>query len=283
MTSSLIVAKVVIGLGITWRAVFWIGALIAVIGFAARTMLRESPEFSDAKRKMEKAVKNSTDGGLEVHAQLLKTTNLLLDEKVSIKTSIYYFLIFCGWPFCFYFSYVYCGGILKNQFHYSGVALIEHNLVIAILNLLALFICVMLTKKIHPLKIQKIKVLLYIPFLLVVPYILQNTQSVWQVFIIQFCGVALGNSTIPAKAIFLTHFPVFKRFRYASLLAAISHVVLYLLTSFGLVFLVKFFGYYGILLISIPTTLAFLAGTLYFIKLEKQAGFYNSGFIQHNR
>jgi MHS family proline/betaine transporter-like MFS transporter len=274
MTASLIVAKVVIGLGITWRAVFWIGALIAIIGFAARTMLRESPEFSDAKRKMDKAIKNSIEDGLDAHAQLLKATNLLLDEKVNIKTSVYYFLIFCGWPFCFYFSYVYCGGILKDQFHYSSADLINHNLIISISNLVALYICVMLTKKFHPLKIQKIKVLLYLPFLLTVPYILQNTQSVWSVFIIQFCGVALGNSTIPAKAIFLTHFPVFKRFRYASFLTAISHVVLYLTTSFGLVFLVKFFGYYAILLISIPTTLAFLAGTLYFINLDKQAGFY---------
>ncbi len=53
-------------------------------------------------------------------------------EKVSFKTSLAYFLIFCGWPFCFYFSYVYCTTILKNQFHYTSAELINHNFLVSI-------------------------------------------------------------------------------------------------------------------------------------------------------
>jgi MHS family proline/betaine transporter-like MFS transporter len=273
MTGALIVAKIVMSLGISWRVVFWIGALIAVVGFAARTKLREAPEFSDAKRKMEKTIKKLSEEGLGSQSKLIASTNL--DEKVSMKTSLYYFLIFCGWPFCFYFSYSYCGGILKSQFHYSGLDVVNHNFYVAIINLLALWTCVMLTKIIHPLKILKFKAYLYLVFIIFVPFIIINATSTLHIFMIQVVGVALGNSTIPAKAIFLTHFPIFKRFRYASLLTALSHVALYFATSFGLIYLIKFFGYYGILFVSIPTTLAFLSGVLYFIKLEKELGYYN--------
>jgi len=203
-----------------------------------------------------------------------KKLNNLKEEKVPFPTTLYYFLIFCGWPFCFYFSYIYCGSILKNQFHYSSTDIISHNLIVAIGNLIALSTFVMLTKKIHPLKILKVKAIIYLIFLFSVPFILNNTESVLSIFVIQLCGVALGNSTIPAKAILLKHFPIFKRSRYASFLTAISHIAIYVITSFGLVYLVQFFGNYGILILSIPITIAFLLGTLYFIKLEKEAGFY---------
>jgi MHS family proline/betaine transporter-like MFS transporter len=166
MSASLIVAKIVIGPSISWRIVFWIGALIALVGFVARTKLRESPEFSDAKREIEKAIK-------EINLEKSNfNKSLVWTEKVDIRTSIYYFLIFCGWPFCFYFSYVYCSGILKNQFHYSRTDLINHNLIISLVNLGALFISIMLTKRIHPLKILKIKAIIYLVFLLFVPFIL---------------------------------------------------------------------------------------------------------------
>ena len=94
--------------------------------------------------------------------------------------------------------------------------------------------------------------------------------------IIQIVGVVLGNSTIPAKAVFLMHFPIFKRFRYASFITALSHITLYIATSFGLVYATDFFGKYGILLISIPSTLAFLIGLLHFEKLERQSGEYHN-------
>ena len=45
MVVSLIVARIILGLEINWRIIFWIGALIALIGSLARVTLRESPEF----------------------------------------------------------------------------------------------------------------------------------------------------------------------------------------------------------------------------------------------
>ena len=274
MVVSLIVARLVLSLGISWRIVFWIGAIIALVGSLARITLRESPEFSDAKRKMQNAIIASKEGGLENIAKLLLPTNKYLDEKVCKKTSLAYFMVFCGWPFCFYFSYVHCGGILKNQFDYTKEAIINQNLIVSLVNLVGLFSFVWLTKKIHPLIILKWKVLIYIPFICIVPWLLSRAESASSILVIQCFGVVFGNSTIPAKAVFLMHFPIFKRFRYASFITAISHVLLYILTSFGLVYAVYYFSHYGILFISLPTTLSFLFGILYFTKLEKEIGNY---------
>lgn len=268
MVVSLMTAKIVLSIDISWRIIFWIGAVIALVGSAARITLRESPEFSDATRKLrimfESANKN---------LNLVKNHPSYI-EKVSKKTSLSYFLVFCGWPFCFYFSYVYCGGILKDQFHYTKEALIYHNFIVSLFNLLGLFIFIRLTEKIHPLVILKAKLILYIPFICIVPFLLSSINSELIVMVIQIVSVVFGNSTIPAKSIFLIHFPVFKRFRYASFITATAHITLYIITSFGLVFAISFFGIFGILLISIPTTLSFLMGVLHFEKLEKQIGEY---------
>lgn len=269
MVVSLVVAEIVLTLKINWRIIFWIGAAIALIGSAARVTLRESPEFSDAKRRMLNMLKKADK------SPDILDNNPAWKERVSRKTSLACFLVFCGWPFCFYFSYVYCGGILKNQFHYTKEALIHHNLIVAIFNLVGLYMFICLTKKIHPIVILKAKLIIYIPFLCAVPWLLLTVKSELMIFIIQIIGIVFGNSIIPAKAIFLMHFPVFKRFRYASFIAAISHAMLYIITSFGLVYIVGYLGEYGILLISLPVTFCYLFGLLHFEKLEKEAGGYS--------
>ena len=144
----------------------------------------------------------------------------------------------------------------------------------AIFNLFGLFVFIRLTEKIHPLVILKAKLIIYAPFLCMVPWLLLNAKSELTILIIQIFGVVFGHSTIPAKAVFLMHFPIFKRFRYASMITAISHVTLYIVTSFGLVYAVKFLGEYGILLISLPVTFSFLWGLLHFEKLERDVGEY---------
>ena len=268
MSVSLMVAQVVLSLDINWRVIFWVGATIALIGSAARVTLRESPEFSDATRKLRNMLERTTD-----NSEVLQTSAAYL-EKVSFRTSLAYFLIFCGWPFCFYFSYVYCSSILKTHFHYTSAELINHNFIVSIFNLVGLFTFIRLTEKIHPLVLLKLKLIIYIPFLCLVPFLLTNIESVSTVLIIQIIGVVFGHSTIPAKAVFLMHFPIFRRFRYASMITALAHITLYIITSFGLVYATNYFDTYGILLISLPISLCFLIGLLHFETLEKQSGDY---------
>ncbi len=46
------------------------------------------------------------------------------------------------------------------------------------------------------------------------------------------------------------------------------------ITSFGIIFLTKYFGQWGLLIIMIPINLEFAFGLCHFQKLEKEAGIY---------
>lgn len=50
---ALAMATLVLAIGLDWRIAFWIGASIAMIGAVARTALRETPEFADARRRLQ--------------------------------------------------------------------------------------------------------------------------------------------------------------------------------------------------------------------------------------
>ncbi|KJW02419.1 sugar (and other) transporter family protein [Rickettsia endosymbiont of Ixodes pacificus] len=50
--AALGVATIVTSYGFNWRYAFGIGAIIAVVGTLARTALRETPEFANAKLKL---------------------------------------------------------------------------------------------------------------------------------------------------------------------------------------------------------------------------------------
>jgi hypothetical protein len=78
----------------------------------------------------------------------------------------------------------------------------------------------------------------------------------------------------PAVPIFLKNFPVFKRFSYASFLYALARAVIYIIISFGLTYLVSYFGYWGLLVLMIPVLIGYGYGLRHFIKLEREAGRY---------
>lgn len=107
-------ATAILSLGLGWRIAFWFGALIAVVGFVARTSLREAPDF--------------------IKAKLLLDKNIYIKEKINKKTVIAYFLIQCARPVCMYFCYIYCGDLLKNLFFYTSAQVIQHNFVIAVVD-----------------------------------------------------------------------------------------------------------------------------------------------------
>ncbi len=77
---------------------------------------------------------------------------------------------------------------------------------------------------------------------------------------------ALG--TAPAIPIFFKYFPVRKRFTYSSVLYAVSRAIMYVFTSFGLVYLTDLLGIYGISLVAVPVCIGFLWGVRHFEKLE---------------
>ena len=78
-------------------------------------------------------------------------------------------------------------------------------------------------------------------------------------------------STNPATPILYKHLPVFKRFTAGSFSYALSRACMHSITSFGLVYLYKYFGHYGLLLIMIPVSVGYGLGVLHFESLEKKA------------
>ncbi|WP_341751984.1 MFS transporter [Candidatus Tisiphia endosymbiont of Piscicola geometra] len=266
-TFALAIASLVTSQGFNWRIAFWIGAGIAIIGVLARTALRETPEFADAKRQIKYILeKNKLDASLK--------TNTLVQEKVKVLTTLANFFTLCGWPICFYFSYIHCGNILKNSFHYSAEQVIHQNFIVSIIGLICYFILVYLSYIIYPLIILRVKLIIFSIAILISPYLLDNITSPFVLLLIQLIPIVFGPSQTPAMAIFFKHFPVFKRFTYANVTYAIAHTSMYIVTSFGTVYLVKTFGNYGLLVIMIPLIVGYTFGLHHFEKLEKEAGNY---------
>jgi hypothetical protein len=240
-----------------------------MIGAVARTALRETVEFADAKRRL-KTLYEKTN----IEDQEALKTNTIFNEKANKKTTFLLFLMNCVWPVCFYFAYIHCAGILKNSFNYNAEAIIHHNLMISIVQLLGLLFIAFLSYKIYPLKILKIKLIIFSIFILFCPYFLSIVTAPFYLFLLQSCIVLFALDTVPAVSIFFKHFPVFKRFTYSSVIYALSRALMYVVTSFGLVYLTGSFGTYGLLIVIIPLNIGCFFGLRHFEYLEKTVGNY---------
>jgi MHS family proline/betaine transporter-like MFS transporter len=252
------VASLVTLLGFNWRLAFWIGAGIACIGAFARTRLRETPDFTNAKLRIKRAIQK-TNQSIKILDK-----NLIWNEKVKIRTALSLFFVECSWPVCFYFAYMYCGTILKNSFGFSPAAIIHQNLVLSAIQLFSWGILMYITYYIHPLRILKIRLVIFLIFLLFCPYLLDHATSANTILLVQSLFVVFGLMGIPAMPIFYKQLPVFKRFTYTTFAYAISRAFIYVVSSFGLEYVMRVFGNYGLLIIVIPTSCFFIYAINYF-------------------
>jgi MHS family proline/betaine transporter-like MFS transporter len=271
-TAALGIASISTMYGLNWRYAFWIGAVIALIGTVARTVLRETPEFADAKRQLKQDLALASEKG---YINIQKVKDNIWNKKVNLKTVVAYFLIQCARPICFYFSYIYCGTILKNLFDYTSEQVIHHSFLLSLVDLLGITLVAYLSSKIYPLNILKIRLVASTGFVLFMPYLLQNITMPIHLFLIQSFFIVFAVDSGPAAPIFYKHFPVFKRFTYASFTYAASRAIMYIITSFGLVYLIEQYSSWGILVIMIPVIVGFAFALLHFLKLERTAGHYS--------
>ena len=257
------VAMIVFALNVEWRIAFWLGASIAMVGTIARIRLRETPEFLQSKKLMSK---NSA-------ARQLQNQNFSTERN---KTSTAFFLIYCAWPVCFYFVYVHCGNILKFNFNYSAQAIIQQNFYVSMVQTVGYLLFAFLSYYVHPLKILKYKLTAIFPMLLICPYLLSVISSGTQLFWIQSFLIFFAMTAAPAMPIFIARFPVFKRFTYTSFIYALTRASMYVLTSFGLVYLTEMLGHWGLWFILIPCALSFWWGIKHFETLENPSKHTNS-------
>ncbi|WP_341751988.1 MFS transporter [Candidatus Tisiphia endosymbiont of Piscicola geometra] len=225
------IASLVTSYGFNWRLAFWFGAGIALIGAVARTNLRETPDFADAKRRIKVVAEQSNIDPKKL------ADNTAWQEKINKKTAVAYFILGSAWPAWLYLGYIYCGNILKNSFHFTAEQVIYQNFIVSIVDLAAAVILVYLVRKNHPLKILKVKLIIFTPFVILFPIVLNNLTSPFELLVVQCFIVLFAPVDFPARAILYMYFPVFKRFTASIFLAALSKAAMYVTTAFGFVYL----------------------------------------------
>lgn len=266
--AALGIAALVTQTGLNWRLAFWIGAGIAVIGSIARTKLRETPEFVDAKKRRLRKIEEKCISETAKLSEQLLIKKRVQEEKINKKTILAYFLVYCGWPLSFYLSFMYFNPLLKKDYGYSSEDVIFHNFLLSLISLFITILLAILSAKINPLKILKMRGILLGIITLFLPLAITYSNSHIQIFWIQALLLIAALAPVPADSIFIKHFPTLKRFTATSLLYALKSTFMYVLTSFSLVYLNYYFGEWGLWLIMIPVVLGFLWGIHHFEELE---------------
>ncbi|WP_425360271.1 MULTISPECIES: MFS transporter [unclassified Candidatus Tisiphia] len=256
------IAAMVTAYGFNWRYAFLFGTMIALVGAIARIRLREAPEFADATRRLLNKLKTFGFEKKDI------TNQEMLNEKVNIKTILAYLSIESTRPIIFYLVYIHCATILKNTFNYSTEQIINHNLLVKIAELLISILYTYLSYKIYPLKILKIKLVIFASIIIFLPYLLTN-QFPFYLLLLQFFILLFQTGSFPAAPIFYKQFPVFKRFRCVSISFAVLKATMYIVVSFGLVYLIEYFGNWGIVILFVPFLVAYGFGLRHFAMLEK--------------
>lgn len=268
--AALVLAVVLQALDLSWRIAFLMGALIALVGFSARVKLRETPEFVDLKLRIQKITQKSKNNFYRKNFNIFTRSHPLWQEKINSKTALAYFIISCGFPACFYLSYIYCGGILQNKFNYTSNQVINNNLIVAVFQSISFLCYSLFSYVINPLKILNFRVCCFIPILILAVWLLDNFISAKQVLIFQCAVIVFGVMDSPGAGLFISHFPIARRFTSLGLMYAFSRMIIYIITSFGLVFLNKWLNGFGIFLLFIIIVLGFVWSVRHFQKLEDE-------------
>ena len=251
-----------------WRNAFWVGVIVALIGTVARTTLRETPDFADAKRRIKSALDKTQQQELE--------NNLMWKEHIDKDRRVFLslFIMDCGWPVCFYFAYVFCGNLLKQDFGFTAEQVINQNFIVSIIQLIGMIGLSFLSYKFYPPKIVKIKLLFFIAIILLCPLLIKMFNNSYTILFIQCSVIVFACDYVPAIPITYKQLAVCRRETYSSMSYALSRSLMSIITSFGLIYLFEYLGYSGLLVIMVPIIIGYALSIFHFDKLEKEVGNY---------
>lgn len=246
---ALCIACFIVSFNFNWRIAFWIGAGIAIAGSIVRSNFKETADFIDKKTHQ---YENDT-----------------LSNNGNKAAALAFFLIQCAYPACFYLVYIHCGDVLKQSFGYTNNEVIYQNLVVSVIQILGFIFLATISYKIHPLKIVKARLIIFLLFIFIVPYLLSHANSPVIILLVQSLVVLFWLGDSPATPIFLKHFSTLKRFTYASLVFAFSRALMYVGSSLSLVYVIENCGYWILSLLMAMISIGFWIGFRYFERLEK--------------
>lgn len=251
--AALGIATFVTAFSYDWRPVFFFGATVAVVGSVARTTLRETPEFIQNMKKI-KENKN--------------ISHSLFPQKMDYKTILAMFFVFCSGPVWFYFVFIYCGNILTNSFGYEASQLLQNNFIVSIVFVVANIVWAQLSYRVYPFKILKFFLMLATVFVVLCPYLLDHASSPWQIMALQMFVGSFEIGHFPGSAIFYRHFPVLKRMTLISMGFATAKAFMFVVISFGLIYLNLWMGHWGLWVLMIPSLVSFAWALKHFEKID---------------
>ena len=266
---ALSIALLAISIGLNWRIAFWIGAIVAVVGLVARIKLRETPEFTDYKRRIAKKLKKNKQNNFKAIVPLST-----IQEKANKKTIVAYFFIRMTLPTLFYITAIHLGGFMKESLGMTAQQVISQNLKMTATLIILMLLPIYLMKKYHPIKIIMVNLLLFIVFLPFIPYMLNHVSSSMQLLTLQIAIFFIALSSFGIETMCFKYFPISQRFTITATTFGIAETSAYLIISFSLIPLTSYFGHYGLLFICIPVTAGFFYAVNYFRKLEIERGLY---------
>jgi hypothetical protein len=254
---------------LSWRLAFWIGAVIAVIGYVARSRLRETTEFANYKTRLSKKVK--------LPEESKKNLNIMeWFKSFNGKNTIAFFFTEFHLPICFYVTYIYLGDFIKTL-GYTSQQVINHNLKVAIFEALGVLLVAYLVKKIHPIKIAIFFIFLFCATLPFIPYVLNWTLNLPYILCLQCLIMCFGFSTAGTlDPIQYKYFPIEKRFTYIATTFGIANPLSKLIVAFSLIPLCDYFGHYALWIVFIPALIGYWWAINYFKKLEIKRGAYHN-------
>lgn len=275
-TAALFVGTLCISYNLNWRIAFLFGTIMALIGLLGRKRLKETIDFVDFQRTSKIILDRSSI--LDDEDKKIIMSDPFFNQKTNKITALSYFLIVTPGPICFYITFIYCSSILKDSFGYTSAEIIYHNLFVSFAELLSLITLACLSYKIYPLFILKIKFIIFLFLAILFPYLLDNVKTPSELMLLQLVFYFFTPSQMSANPIFFKYFAVPRRFTLATLLLSGSRAIMYIISSFGLIYLTLHFSNQGLLFILIPISIGFAFGLSHFIKLEKENDNFPTGW-----
>jgi hypothetical protein len=270
--AALGVAFLVISFNLNWRLAFWGGAVIAIFSAFARTRLRETPEFLSTKRKqLRESIQQMNIDADPIHGAEF---NAAWKEKLNYKTLTSYFFISSVVPLGFYLAFFHFIPFLKENFGYSSEDIVRHNFFLAFTPLITSLTLAYLSYWIHPLKIQKARAALVLLLMILFPFLTMAVKNPMQLFLIQSLLLIAMSGEAPSIPIYWSHFPVYCRFRCATLLFSFARGFIHVVTSFGVIYLISYWGSFGIWVIALPISIAYFCALNHFVNLERKYKLY---------
>jgi predicted MFS family arabinose efflux permease len=259
---ALFLSSSILSNNINWRVIFFMGAAVALVGIIARTAIRETPDFIDAKRLLYSSLKT-------VKAKKNQLIQSISTQKISNKVIFSYFFMESMSPIWFYIGYFYSANIMRDKFNISSSDIIHNNFILSLAVTINFIIICYLLKKVHPLRIMKIKMIFCFPVLFFLPYIYNQVSTPQELLVVNIIIKFLSFDGFATVPIILSLLPVLKRYTYGGFIYSCSKAMMYVIMSFGIDFFTKIFGSYGILYILLPFSIAYFFSRNYLEGLER--------------